>query len=56
MSGVPALPSQNVLQYLLSFTAMQLQEGWAHLSFLSAMDVASTGPPAFFGPIAADRH
>jgi hypothetical protein len=35
MSGVPACPSQNVLQYFLSVTA-QLQLGWAHF-FVSAM-------------------
>jgi len=37
MAGVFAWPSQYVLQYLLSFTAVQVQGGCAHLSFLSSI-------------------
>jgi hypothetical protein len=44
MSGVPACPSQKVLQYFLSVTA-QLQLGWAHFLVSAMID-----SPGLFDP------
>jgi hypothetical protein len=41
MSGLSDAPSQNALQYLLSGAAMQMQDGWAHFSFLVSAIVAN---------------
>jgi hypothetical protein len=48
MSTRPSLPSQSVLQYLLSFTGAQMHDGCAHVSvFSSAIDSLPSFPSAF---------